>query len=58
MKKLIVEKVNLMDRLRESGNYILWSYSETERGCNYTRLFRGTKKACIQKRKEIMTTLT
>lgn len=53
MKKLIVEKVNLMDRLRESGNYILWSYSETERGCNYTRIFRGTKKHVFKKEKRL-----
>lgn len=50
-KKLIIEKVNLKDRLREKGNYILWGYCESEKGCNYERLHRGTKKECEEKRR-------
>ena len=46
-KRLIIEKAKLED---EEGKFILYGYSETERGCCYRRLFRGTKKACIELR--------
>ena len=48
-KKLIIEKVKQKDN--EEGNFILFGYSESERGSSYRRLFRGTKKACIEKRR-------
>lgn len=52
-KKLIIEKTKLED---EEGNYILYGYTETLRGFCYRRLFRGTKKECIEKKREILTT--
>lgn len=50
-KKLIIEKAKFND---EEGKYILYGYSETERGSCYRRLFRGTKKECLEKRKNLM----
>lgn len=50
-KKLIIEKAKFND---EEGKYILYGYSETEKGSCYRRLFRGTKKECIEKRKNLM----
>lgn len=50
-KKLIVEKAKLED---EEGKYILYGYTETERGSCFRRLFRGTKKECLEKRKNLM----
>lgn len=48
-KKLIIEKVKQKDN--EKGNFILFGYSESERGSSYRRLFRGTKKECIEQRR-------
>ena len=54
-KKLIIEKARYHD---EEGNFILYGYSETLRGCCYRRLFRGTKKECIEKRRCYNATFT
>lgn len=43
-KKLIIEKTKQKDK--EKGNFILFGYSESERGSCYRRLFRGTRKEC------------
>jgi hypothetical protein len=33
------------------GNYILVLESETERGCNYQRVFKGNKRECYREKK-------
>lgn len=50
IKKLIVEKAKLKD---EEGNYILYGYTETEHGSCFRRLFRGTKRACLEQKRII-----
>lgn len=52
IKKLIIEKAKLDD---EEGRFILYGYTETERGFCYRRLFRGTKKECIERKNLILT---
>lgn len=47
IKKLIIEKAKLKD---EEGNFILYGYTETEHGSCYRRLFRGTKRACLEQK--------
>ena len=47
-KKLIIEKTKQKDK--EKGNFILFGYSESERGSCYRRLFRGTKQECIKEK--------
>lgn len=51
-KKLFIEKARFND---EEGNYILFGYTQSEKGFCYRRLFRGTKKECTLKKKEILT---
>lgn len=48
-KKLIIEKVKQKDN--EEGNFILFGYNESKSGNCYRRLFRGTKKKCIEQRR-------
>lgn len=50
-KKLIIEKSNFPDK---EGKYILWFYSKTRHGENWQRLFKGTKKACFEKKYEFL----
>ena len=33
------------------GNYILVLESETEKGCNYQRVFKGNKRECYREKK-------
>ena len=50
-KRLIIEKSNFPDK---EGKYILWFYSKTKHGENWQRLFKGTKKACFEKKYEFL----
>lgn len=38
----------------DEGNYIIYLHSETEKGINYRRIYRGSKKACELRRKELI----
>lgn len=55
-KKLIIEKTKQKDK--EKGNFILFGYSESERGSCYRRLFRGTKQECEEQRRCMNATFT
>lgn len=53
-----MRKVNL--RVEESkypdedGKYILVLESETERGCNYERIFKGNKRECYREKRRLL----
>ena len=48
-KKFIVEKSNYPDAL---GTHMVIMHSKTEHGENYQRVFKGTRKECLEKKKE------
>lgn len=50
-KELIVDKSNQPDK---EGNHILWLYSKTERGECWRRIFKGTRKECFNKKRELL----
>ena len=43
--KLVIDKSKFPD---EEGNYVLFHYSETERGYNWRGIFKGSKKECLE----------
>lgn len=36
----------------DKATHILWYESETLRGCNYQRIFKGTKEECIKEKEK------
>lgn len=47
----VIEKSN---EPNDDGNYILWYESETEHGCSFTKVFKGTHKECkLEKEKRL-----
>lgn len=48
--KLKIEKSEFPD---EEGTHLLVQYTATEHGYGYRRLFKGTYKECIDKKKEL-----
>lgn len=51
-EKLIKYSIKYHKQLKE---YILWKELESEKGFNVRGIYKGTKKDCIQKLKEIKT---
>lgn len=50
-KELIVDKSNQPDK---DGNHILWLHVKTEKGESWRRIFKGTRKECFDKKREIL----
>ena len=50
MRKFIIEKSNYPD---QSGTHLVIMHSSTQYGENYQRVFKGSRKECIEKKKEL-----
>lgn len=50
MKKLKVERSLYPS---ETGTHILFLYSETERGLNIKRIFKGSRRKCIEEKRRL-----
>lgn len=50
MKKLKVEKSLYPD---DKGTHILFLYSESERGINIKRIFKGSRRKCLEEKRRL-----
>lgn len=51
VNKLLIEKAK---RNEEEGKYILYLYSESEKGYNYRRIFRGNRQECFLEKRKLL----
>ena len=51
INKLIINKSKYPD---EDGNYVLFHYSETNHGCNWRRIFKGSENECLEYKLKLM----
>lgn len=51
-KKFIIEKSNYPD---QTGTHLVIMHSSTQYGENYQRVFKGSRKECVMKKKELET---
>ena len=46
-------KVELSNEPDDTGKYILFHITETLRGCNYQRIYKGSYKECHKEKKRL-----
>ena len=48
MKKILEVKRSCYPK--KDKEFILWGYIETEKGCCYTQIFKGSRRKCLEKK--------